>query len=77
MWYNFGELLKLDTTDLDSIDQQSKHDDSKVLKKFELRLSTCCNAIRKYTAQSSHQCKYICSEIYKGFGGIRVIVTSI
>ena len=47
MWYKFGELLKLDTIDLDSIDQQYKDNDSKVVKMFELWLSTNSNAIRR------------------------------
>ena len=48
-WYKFGRLLKLDTsTDLDHIDQQYKDDDdSKVLKMFELWLSTSPNPTRR------------------------------
>ena len=47
-WYKFGELLKLDTSgDLDNIDQQYKDDDSKVLKMFELWLSTSPNPTRR------------------------------
>ena len=48
-WYKFGRLLKLDTsTDLDNIDQQYKDDDdSKVLKMFELWLSTSSNPTRR------------------------------
>ena len=46
-WYKFGELLKFDTTDLDSIDQQYKNDDNKVSKMFELWLSSSLNAIRR------------------------------
>ena len=34
-WYIFGILLKLDITKLDSIDQQYKDDDNKVLSMFE------------------------------------------
>ena len=52
-WYKFGRLLKhkLDTStdhDLDNIDQQYKDDDdSKVLKMFELWLSTSPNPTRR------------------------------
>lgn len=46
-WYKFGELLKLDTTDLDNVDQQCKDDHNKVSKMFELWLSTSPNAIRR------------------------------
>ena len=46
-WYKFGGLLKLNTSDLDNIDQQYKDDDSKVLKMFELWLSTSHNPTRR------------------------------
>ena len=47
-WYKFGALLYLDTSaDLDNIDQQYKDDQTKVLKMFELWLSTTPNPTRR------------------------------
>ena len=46
-WYKFGVLLKLDTTKLDSIEQQYKESDVKALKMFELWLSSKPKAMRR------------------------------
>ena len=46
-WYNFGVLLKLDATKLNGIRMMSEDVDFKVIKMFELWLSTNPNARRR------------------------------
>ena len=46
-WYNFGVFLKLDTTKLDGIRVMNEGTDFKVVKMFELWLTTNPNATRK------------------------------
>ena len=46
-WYKFGVLLKLNTTELDVIEHQYKESDVKVVKMFELWLSSKPKATRK------------------------------
>ena len=46
-WYTFGVLLKLDTLKLDDIRLMNERTDFKVLKMFELWLTTNPNATRR------------------------------
>ena len=46
-WYTFGVLLKLDTADLDTIDELNKACDFKTFRMFDLWLNTNPNATRR------------------------------
>ena len=47
-WYKFGVLLKLDTRELDVIEELNNDVDYKALKMFQLWLNTTPDAIRKH-----------------------------
>ena len=51
-WYTFGVLLKLDTAELDVIDELDKATDFKTFRMFELWLNTNPNATRREVIQT-------------------------